>query len=140
MAEKKYAGRDLRIHVSDKTFFHATECGFNSSKAIEAIATKDTNGEEAIASTLTFTLTTSALVTNKPTSSTTTNGTIDILNIHKAGTRVPFEFTTGDEGDILISGECLIESCDITAPVAGFATYSVNLKGVGEYTVEAVEA
>ena len=135
MASTIYKGKDLRIKVEGKTVFHATECSFSSSMNIDSIATKDTTGEVGTPSTLSWTLSTNALVTNAPSGSTTTQGTKSLLDYHKAGTLVEIEFATGETGDLIISGSAYIESCELQAPVQGNATFSASFKGDGDYTV-----
>lgn len=139
MASEIYKGRDLRIKVEGKTVFHATECSFSSSMNIDSVATKDTIGEVGTPSTLSWTLSTNALMTNAPSGSTTTQGTKSIFDYHTAGTRVSIEFTTGVNGDMIISGEAYIESCEIQAPVQGNATFSASFKGDGNYTTDLVD-
>ena len=134
-----YKGRDLRIKVEGKTIYHATECSFSSNMNIDSVATKDTVGEVGTPSNLSWSLSSNGLMSNIPVGSTTTQGVKSLLDLHKAGTRVAVEFTTGNDGDVIIEGFAYIESCEAQAPVQGNATFSASFKGDGDYTVDTVE-
>lgn len=132
-------GKDLRIKIAGETVYHATECSFSTTRDFDEIATKDTDGKKSTPGSFGWTLSTSALVANKATASTQ-NDTKSILDAYKAGDIVAVEFTTDVEGDIIITGNAYLASCNITASVGSSATYDVSLTGDGEFTVAAVPA
>jgi hypothetical protein len=59
-------GKDLRITVGTGQIYHATECNFSTNRNFDEVATKDTDGNITTPDTLTWNLSTSALVANKP--------------------------------------------------------------------------
>lgn len=132
-------GKNLRIKLDGETVYHATECSFSTTMELEGIATKDTNGNKQTPGNYEWSLSTNALVANKATASTQ-NDTLSILTQYQTGALIPVEFTTDVEGDIMITGNCYIASCNITAPTSGSATYDVALTGDGDFTVVAVPA
>ena len=133
MTPNIYKGRDLRIFVDGLPIYHATECSFSSSMKIESIATKDTQGEEGVASNYTWSLSSKGLVANAPGSHQSTKS---LLELHKAGTPVTIQFRTNEAGDIIITGQALIETAAIGAPVEGSATFDAGFKGNGDYDVQ----
>ncbi len=52
-------GKNLRLKVEGKTVFHATECTWSTSRELEDIATKDTNGKRRVLGDYDFTCSTS---------------------------------------------------------------------------------
>ncbi|WP_298220815.1 hypothetical protein [Flavobacterium sp.] len=140
MASTIYKGKDLRLKVAGKVVYHATECTFASNMKIESIATKDTNGEVGVTSNLSWSMTSKGLIANKPVGSTTHQDVKSLLDLHKAGTEVEVSFTTGVEGDVIITGNTFIESASLGAPVEGNTSFDASFKGNGDYTVELVPA
>lgn len=138
-AGQAYKGKNLRIQVDGNTIFHATECSFNASMALEEIATKDTNGNLVVSGNYTWGVATNMLVADKAVASTQEDF-VSLLNKFKAGTQVEIAFTTDIAGDIIISGNALIESINMTAPTSGFATGDASFKGSGDFDVAAVPA
>lgn len=136
-AGQAYKGKNLRIRVDGDTIFHATECSFNSSIALEEIATKDTQGSLVVSGNYTWGLSTNMLAAQRAALSTQEDF-VTLLNKHKAGTEIAVEFTTDVAGDVVISGAAFIESISISAPTAGFATAECSMKGSGDYTVAVV--
>lgn len=136
-AGQAYKGKNLRVRVDGDTIFHATECSFNSSIALEEIATKDTQGSLVVSGNYTWGLSTNMLAAERAALSTQEDF-VTLLNKHKAGTEIAVEFTTDVAGDIVISGAAFIESISISAPTAGFATAECAMKGSGDYTVSVV--
>jgi len=132
-----YKGKNLRIKVDGETVYHATECSFTTTRELESIASKDTNGEKKTPGNYTWGLSTNALVADKAVASSQ-NDTKSILDAFQAGNTVSVEFTTDVEGDIVISGDAYIESCNITAPVGGSATYDASFSGDGDFVVDVV--
>ena len=130
-------GKNMRLSFEGKTLFHATSCGLSISTTLEAIATKDTDGEMNVPGNYSWTLTTSALYANKPMGSTQTDFN-DLIVMQLAGTEIDVEFTTGETGDKVYSGKAYIESADITAEVGSMANGSFSFKGNGSLTVDTV--
>lgn len=135
-----YAGKNLRIRVDGKTVFHATECSFTTSRNMDSIASKDTNGEEVSPGNYTWSVSTNYLVSNKPDASTTQIGTKELLDVYTAGTEVEVQFTTNIVGDVIITGQTFIESIDMSAGTNGVATGSAGFKGNGEFFPDLVTA
>jgi hypothetical protein len=133
MAGNTYAGKNLRIRVEGKTVFHATECTFTTSRNMESIASKDTNGEQVTPGNYTWGVSTNFLVANKPTASTTQIGTKEILDTYQAGTEVEVQFSTEIVGDVIITGQSFIESLNMSAPTNGVATGDASFKGNGDF-------
>lgn len=132
-------GKDLRIKLDDNTIYHATECSFSTTREIESIATKDTDGNKGTAGNYEWSLSTNALVASKAALSTQ-NDTKSILDAYLLGNIVAVEFTTDVTGDVVISGNAFIASCNITAAVGSSATYDVSFTGDGDVTVATVPA
>lgn len=133
MAGNTYAGKNLRIRVGGKTVFHATECTFTTSRNMESIASKDTNGEQVTPGNYTWGVSTNFLVANIPTASTTQIGTKQILDIYQAGTEVEVQFSTEIVGDVIITGQSFIESINMSAPTNGVSTGDASFKGNGDF-------
>jgi hypothetical protein len=133
MAGNTYAGKNLRIRVGGKTIFHATECTFTTSRNMESIASKDTNGEQVTPGNYSWGVSTNFLVANIPTASTTQIGTKQILDTYQAGTEVEVQFSTEIVGDVIITGQSFIESINMSAPTNGVATGDASFKGNGDF-------
>jgi hypothetical protein len=133
MAGNTYAGKNLRIRVGGKTIFHATECTFTTSRNMESIASKDTNGEQVTPGNYTWGVSTNFLVANIPTASTTQIATKQILDTYQAGTEVEVAFSTEIVGDVVITGQSFIESINMSAPTNGVATGDASFKGNGDF-------
>jgi len=138
MAGNTYAGKNLRIRIDGKTVFHATECSFTTSRSMESIASKDTNGEQVTPGNYTWSVSTNFLVANIPTASTTQVGTKQILDTYQAGTEVEVQFTTEIVGDVVITGQAYIEGINMSAPTNGVATGDSSFKGNGDFVTEVV--
>jgi hypothetical protein len=139
MAGNTYQGKNLRIRVGGKTIFHATECSFTTSRSMDSIASKDTNGEQVSPGNYTWSVSTNYLVANIPTASTTQIATKQLLDSYQAGSEVEVEFTTNVVGDVIITGMTFIESINMTAPTNGVATGDAGFKGNGDFvTTEGV--
>jgi hypothetical protein len=133
MAGNTYAGKNLRIRVEGKTVFHATECSFTTSRNMESIASKDTNGEQVTPGNYSWSVSTNFLIANIPTASTTQIGTKQILDVYQAGTEVEIQFSTNIVGDVIITGQSFIESMNMSAPTSGVATGDASFKGNGDF-------
>ncbi|MBF4484432.1 phage tail tube protein [Flavobacterium sp. CSZ] len=133
MAGNTYAGKNLRIRVDGKTIFHATECSFTTSRNMESIASKDTNGEQVTPGNYTWGVSTNYLVANIPTASTTQIATKQILDTYQQGSEVEVQFSTEIVGDVIITGNSFIESINMTAPTNGVATGDASFKGNGDF-------
>jgi len=128
-----YRGKNVRFSFEGKTLFHATSCALSVSTTLESIATKDTNGTKSVPGNYDWSITTSALVADKPTSSTQTDF-MELLSMQLAGTAIDIEFTTGETGDFLLSGTVYIESSNITAEVGNSVSGDFSFKGDGDLT------
>lgn len=137
MASTMYKGKNLRIKLDGGVIYHATDCNFSSDIEIEKIATKDTNGNLKITGAYDWNLSSSGVVANKP-SGGAQEDFKSLLDKHKSGAEVDIEFTTGDVGDVIISGVGFIKSIQVKAPEKGFATSDVTIEGSGDYTVALV--
>ena len=138
MAGTTYAGKNLRIRVDGKTVFHATECSFTTSRNMESIASKDTNGEEVTPGNYTWGVSTNFLVANIPAGSTTQIGTKQVLDTYQTGTKVEVQFTTNIVGDVIISGQSFIEGINLSAGTNGTATGDASFKGTGDFLTSLV--
>lgn len=132
-----YKGKNVRFSFEGKTLFHATTCSVSVSTTLESIATKDTNGTISIPGNYEWTLSTSALVADKPTSSTQTDF-MDLLELQLAGTEIDVEFTTGTTGDFILSGKAYIESSSINAETGNSVSGDFSFKGNGDLTKSVV--
>lgn len=132
MASTIYKGKNLRFSLNGKTLYHATSCKLSLSTKLESIATKDTNGTVSTPSNYEWSITTDALVANKPTGSSTQSDFMDIVALQLAGTEIIVKFTTGISGDFVLTGNVFVESSDITAEVANSVTGSFSFKGNGD--------
>ena len=112
--------------------FHATACKLSVSTNLEAIATKDTNGTVTTPSNYEWSMTTDALVADKPSGSTTQSGFMDILQLQLSKTPINVEFSTQETGDFILSGQVFIESSDIDATVNQSVSGSFSFKGNGD--------
>jgi hypothetical protein len=133
MAGNTYAGKNLRIRVDGKTIFHATECTFTTSRNMESIASKDTNGEQVTPGNYTWGVSTNFLVANIPAASTTQVGTKQMLDTYQSGEEVEVQFTTDIAGDVIITGQSFIEGINMSAPTNGVATGDASFKGNGDF-------
>jgi hypothetical protein len=134
-----YKGKNVRFSFNGKTLYHATSCKLSVSTALEEIATKDTDGTVSTPSNYAWSISTEALVADKPASSTQSDF-MDIISLQLAGTEIDIEFTTGTAGDFILSGKVYIESSDITAEVGNSVTGSFSFKGNGNLNKSAAEA
>lgn len=134
-----YKGKNLRLSYDGKVLFHATSCSLSISTTIESIATKDTNGNIKVPSDYDWTLSTSALFADKETGSTTHVGFSELMNIQLRGEEIDVEFTTGEVGDVLMSGKAFIESSNVNAEVGSSAQGDFSFSGNGDLTIETVQ-
>lgn len=130
-------GKNLRLKVEGGTVFHATECGFSTSRELEDIATKDTNGKRRVPGDYDFSATTSMMLAEKAASGTQ-HDVYDLLQIFKDGVKVDIEFTTDIQGSKVISGSYYIQQCDIAASNGSTATGNFSFAGDGEFEIETV--
>lgn len=133
MAESNtfYPGKELRIKVGGKAMFHSTSCGISISTTLEAIATKDTSGTINTPGNYEWTLTAETLIVNKALVGTSVD-TSDLLDMQLAGQEIEIDFTTGRDGDIMLSGKAYIESTGLKADNGSNSTVSYSFKGNGD--------
>lgn len=133
-----YAGKNLRVRMDGKTVFHATECSFTTSRNMESIASKDTNGEQVTPGNYSWGISTNFLVANIPAGSTTQVGTKQILDTYTDGTEVEIAFTTNIIGDVIITGNAFIEGLNLSAGTNGVATGDCSFKGNNDFETSLV--
>lgn len=136
---KIYKGKNLRISVGDKLLYHATSCSLSITTEIESIATKDTNGNVKTPGAYDWSMSTSALVANKPTGSTTHVSFAELMTMQLNNTPVTLEFTTSEAGDFLLTGSAIIESTSISAETAGAATGDFSFSGNGDLEIITID-
>ena len=128
-----YKGKNVRFSFNGATLYHATSCKLSVSTKLEEIATKDTDGTVSTPSNYAWSISTEALVADKPGASTQSDF-MDILSLQLAGTEIDIEFSTGVTGDFILSGKVYCESLDINAEVGNSVTGSFSFKGNGNLT------
>lgn len=133
-----YKGKNVRFSFNGKTLYHATSCSMSISTTLESIATKDTNGTVSVPSNYEWSITTNALVADKPASPVTHSDFMDIVSLQLAGTEIDVEFTTGETGDFLLSGKVYVESSSINAEVGSSVNGDFSFKGNGDLTKSVV--
>lgn len=133
-----YQGKNVRFSFEGKTLFHATTCSVTVSTTLESIATKDTNGTLNIPGNYEWTMSTSALVAEKPAGSSQMDF-MELLTEQLAGREIDVEFTRGTAGDFVLSGKVYIESCSINAETANSVSGDFSFKGNGDLTKSIVE-
>ena len=120
---------------------------FHVSVQLENSTTKDTVGMWAIQEPvgLSYDISSNALVRSNDniTSSVLGASAADMQNLIQEGSTVPFQIAnvSGDnnrtKGSILVSGDALITSFELSAPNRTVASYTVQMQGYGDYTVGA---
>jgi hypothetical protein len=125
-----YKGKNVRFSFDGKTLYHATSCKLSISTKLEEIATKDTDGTVSTPSNYAWSISTEALVADKPVSSMQSDF-MDIMDLQLAGTEINIEFTDSNDGGFILSGKVYVESSDITAEVGNSVTGSFSFKGNG---------
>lgn len=133
-----YPGKNLRVRIGGKTIFHATECSFSSTRTMDAMVSKDTNGEQSSPGSYTWGISTSFLMANAPAAAATQIGTKELLDLYQAGTEVEIQFSTNIVGDVIISGAAFIEVINLTAPTTGASTGDSSFKGNNDFITENV--
>lgn len=129
-----YKGKNVRFRFNGKTLYHATSCGLSITTTLEGIATKDTDGTVSTPSNYEWSITTNALVADKPAASTTQVDFMDIISLQLAGTEIDIEFTTEVTGDFVLSGKVYVENGNITAEVGNSVSGDFSFKGNGNLT------
>lgn len=135
-----YKGKMIRIRIGDKTLWHATECGISITTNLEAIATKDTNGNVQTPGNYDWSASLSALVADKATLDSARYGFTDLVAMQLAKTELDFDFTTDVTGDFVFTGKVFISQSDITASTEGAASGSFSFTGNGDLTQSVVAA
>lgn len=62
-------------------------------------------------------------------------GAMDILTAHKNKTTVTVKFGNDIVGDQFITGDCTIPTFTWSGPLDNAATFNIDLKGQGDYTI-----
>ncbi|MBF05026.1 MAG: hypothetical protein CMP76_17250 [Flavobacterium sp.] len=133
-----YKGSNVRFSFEGKTLFHATSCAISISTTLEEIATKDTNGSVVTPGNYSWSMTTNALVADKPAASTTQEGFMDIVALQLNKTLIAVEFTDSVTGSFILSGNVYVESVNISAEVGASVTGDFSFKGTGDLTKSVV--
>ena len=133
-----YKGKNLRFKFDGKTLFHATSCSLSVSTDVEEIATKDTAGKVVIPGSYAGTLSTDALLADKPNGSTTQVDAFDLMALQLANTQITWEFSTGASGDRIVSGTTYLTQTDLTAEEAGIGSGSFSFITTGDITLAVV--
>lgn len=128
-----YQGSNVRFSFNGKTLYHAKSCKLSLSTKMEEIATKDTNGTVSTPSNYTWSISTEALVANKPVASTQSDF-MDIMDLQLSGAEIDIEFTDGASGNFKLAGKAFVESSDVTAEVGNSVSGSFSFKGNGDLT------
>jgi hypothetical protein len=125
-----YKGKNVRFSFNGKSLYHATSCKLSISTKLEEIATKDTDGTVSTPSNYAWSISTEALVADKPIASTQSDF-MDIVDLQLAGTEIDIEFTDSATGSFILAGKVFVESSDINAEVGNSLTGSFSFKGNG---------
>jgi len=125
-----YKGKNVRFSFNGKSLYHATSCKLSISTKLEEIATKDTDGTVSTPSNYAWSISTEALVADKPVASTQSDF-MDVVDLQLAGTEIDVEFTDSETGSFILSGKVYVESSDINAEVGNSVTGSFSFKGNG---------
>jgi predicted secreted protein len=132
-------GKDLRLKFGDKFLLHATSCSLSFSTDTEEITTKDTVGKELVLGDQSYTLSTSALVATLPDGNTTHVVKSYLINAWKNKTLIAWEFTDGEVGNDIYSGNCYVTGGELTADNGSIANTSFSLTGTGEFVIGVID-
>lgn len=139
MADRIYQGKNVRLILDGKKVFHATDCGISVSRELESIATKDTQGNLQTPGAYSWSATLSTLVAERDPVTTTHHSFKDVFQKTLDGTLCELQYTTGETGDMVFSGQVYITQADFSAPTTGAATGSFSFTGNGDLTLDVVE-
>ena len=139
-AETIYKGKEMRLRFGEKTLYHATSCQLTVASKTQEVATKDTNGDIVTPDGYNSTLSTDSLWADKPNGTTTQVDPIDLLQNQLDETLLTFEFTTGVEGDRVVSGSCYVTNTDLGAEVGNNATAAFQFTVSGDIEIDVVPA
>jgi hypothetical protein len=128
-----YKGKNVRFSFDGKSLYHATSCKLSITTRLEEIATKDTTGAMSISDGYNWSISTESLVASKPVDSTESDF-MDILDLQLAEAVILVEFTDGETGSFIISGNVRVASSDITAEQGAVMTGSFSFTGDGDVT------
>lgn len=124
-------GHDFRLSFGGKTLYHSTSCKLDIQNKTQDIATKDTNGEVSIAGAYSWTVSTEALMANKPALSTQVDS-FELVAAILNKTEYQVEFTTGVSGDKAYSGTVIVTNASVTAAEGSMVNGSFSFKGTGD--------
>lgn len=129
-------GTNLRFRFDGKTLYHATSCSMSSTTSTDETGTKDTSGTIVTPGDISRTLSTDSLIYHVPTGDEATQlDWTDLLELQNSGTELAFEFSVGQSGDQVVSGNCYVSSVDVTADNGSNATGSFSFIVNGDITV-----
>jgi len=124
-------GKLMRVSYDGKPLWHATECSLQIDRDTEDIATKDTDGKQFTNGDYAWTMSTNALYATQETGVTTHVTSDDMFGLLLTGDFLDVEFTTGDVGSVLYSGQVGITSGSLTATTGSTGTTTFSFKGNG---------
>ncbi len=126
-----YRGENLRFKFNGDDLYHATTCSLEVATASEELASKDIAGTEISMGNYAGTLSTEALLADKPVTPATFVDPIELLQLQLNKTLLDFEFTTGVVGDKIISGKCYVSQSTVNADnqTVGTANFSFLVTG-----------
>lgn len=140
MARKIYKGKNLRILVGGKALLHSTECSFSTTLNMEAIGSKDTNGNIQTPGSYEWSLTANTLFVDKDVADTTFNDTLELIEMYLTKGEVEVQFTTNLGQEVIIKGNAYMTGINFAAPTEGSATGDFSFVGNGDFTAERVPA
>jgi predicted secreted protein len=139
MPDKIYQGKNIRLTLAGKKVFHATDCGISATLNLEALASKDTDGDLQSPGSLSWSMSLSALVAEKDPVSLTHHSFKDVVRTFLNKVPVDIQYTTAETGDWVFSGSAYITQFDISAQTAGAATGSFSFTGNGDLTLDDID-
>ncbi|MDH7444677.1 hypothetical protein [Aquimarina sp. 2201CG14-23] len=133
-----YRGENLRLSFQGDNLYHATSCGLSISTATEELASKDIEGTEISMGNYSGTLSTEALLADKPVAPATYVDPIELAEYQLNKTLLDWEFTTGVAGDKKVSGQCYVTQSDFTAENQQVGTASFSFLVSGDIAIETI--
>lgn len=131
-----YKGKLMRLKIGTKTIFHETSVKFNTSKDFNELASKDITGKEVTPGSYTWGLSCESLIADSVASAQ--EDLVSLLTAFQADTLLAVQFTSDVSGEVVISGNVYVETCDVDATNEEGVTGSFAFKGDGDFTVGAV--
>lgn len=127
-------GVNLRIKVGTKTLFHSVTASFSSQMDLKEVSSKDTNGKIKTPGSNSWSLSCNKLISANG-DTTTQADAEELMGYHINKTLVDVEFTTGDSGEWILSGQAYISSFTINANNDEEVTGDFSFEGSGDLTL-----